>query len=123
MVLSDIEAILKMHRVRFYRTVVGKEVVLDWIKALPKADQRVLGRDLLAVQVGFPMGLPLCRSLGGGLWEVRSTLTNRTEARMIFYFDSPLQSVVVLHVFIKKSQRTPKSEIDLALRRRRESET
>ena len=111
-----------MHAARFYRTLTGNEVVLDWIRKLGKDDQRVIGRDILRVQFGFPMGLPLCRSLGGGLWEIRSTLTNRTEARLIFYFDAPLQSVVVLHAFIKKSQKTPKAEIELALHRKRESE-
>jgi phage-related protein len=112
-----------MHKARFYSTMAGNEVVRDWIRNLARADQGIVGRDLLAVQLGFPMGLPLCRSLGGGLWEIRSTLSNRTEARMIFYFDSPLQAVVVLHAFIKKSQRTPKAEIELALHRRRESES
>jgi phage-related protein len=112
-----------MHQARFYRTAADREVVRDWIRDFSKEDQRILGRDLLKVQQGFPLGLPLCRSLGNGLWEIRSTLTGRIEGRMIFYFDSPLQSVVVLHGFIKKSQKTPKSEIDVALYRKRESES
>jgi len=112
-----------MHQVRFYRTPADKEVVRDWIKNFSREDQKILGRDLQKVQFGFPLGLPLCRALGDGLWEVRSTLSHRIETRMIFYFDSPLQAVVVLHGFVKKTRKTPKTEIDIALHRKRESET
>lgn len=109
-----------MHKVLFYETASGNKVVKDWLKNFNKEDRSILGEDLLTVQLGFPLGLPLCRSLGGSLWEVRSSLTSRVEARMIFYFDSAEQALVVLNGFIKKSQKTPKSEIELALRRKRE---
>ena len=62
----------------------------------------------------------LRRPLGNGLWEVRSTLTDKREARLIFYQDGRAQALVVLHGFIKKTQRTPQREIDLALKRKRE---
>ena len=110
----------EMHRVLFYSTAIGNAVIRDWLRDFSPKDRAILGWDLQRVQMGFPMGLPLCRSLGGGLWEVRSTLTDRTEARMIFHFVGPAQTLVVLNGFIKKSQKTPKSEIELALRRRRE---
>jgi phage-related protein len=109
-----------MHKVLFYATASGNQVVKDWLKSFNKEDRNILGEDLLTVQLGFPLGLPLCRALGSGLWEVRSTLTSKVEARMIFYFDSQAQALVVLHGFIKKSAKTPKTEIDLALRRKRE---
>lgn len=105
----------------FYTTAAGNKVVKNWLQSFSKEDRNILGRDLLTVQLGFPLGLPLCRSLGGGLWEVRSTLTGRAEARMIFYFDSQAQALVILHGFIKKSQKTPKAEINLALNRKREA--
>jgi phage-related protein len=78
--------------------------------------------DLKTVQLGFPMGLPLCGPLGNGLWEVRSSLPNRTEARLIFFQHKPSRNLVVVHAFIKKSQKTPKPDLDLALRRKREIE-
>jgi len=110
-----------MFRVVFYRTAVGNNVVLDWIRSFAKEDRTILGEDLKTVQIGFPMGLPLCRSLGNGLWEVRSTLPiMRAEARMIFFQDSGTHSLVVVHGFIKKSQKTPKRDIDIALRRKAE---
>ena len=111
-----------MHRVLFYTTAAGNSVVKNWLKTFSKEDRVILGRDLMTVQMGFPLGLPLCRSLGGGLWEVRSTLTGgKVEARMIFCFDSQAKALAVLNGFIKKSQKTPKSEIDLALSRKREA--
>lgn len=109
-----------MHSVLFYRTAAGNEIIKDWLRSFAKPDRAILGEDLKTVQIGFPMGLPLCRSLGQGLWEVRSSLTGNREARMIFYHDSEVAALVVLHGFLKKSQKTPKGEIDTALRRKRE---
>src|SRR5580693_8750236 len=63
--------------VRFYRTSSGIGPVLEWLRDLPKEDRRVLGIDLMRVQVGWPIGMPLARSLGDGLWEMRSTLPSR----------------------------------------------
>ncbi|MFM2422445.1 MAG: hypothetical protein RL291_975, partial [Pseudomonadota bacterium] len=42
----------------------------EWLKTLDRDDRREIGADILAVQQGWPLGLPLCRSLGKGLWEV-----------------------------------------------------
>ena len=110
-----------MHSVLFYQTAMGKETIKEWLRSFDKDDRAILGEDLMTVQFGFPMGLPLCRSLGQGLWEVRSTLSDgRREARMIFYQDAQAEALVVLHGFIKKSQKTPKAEIDIALKRKRE---
>lgn len=110
-----------MHSVLFYSTAGGGEIIKDWLRSFNKADRAILGEDLLTVQLGFPMGLPLCRSLGQGLWEARSTLSNgRREARMIFYHDGQAEALVVLHGFIKKTRTTPKADIDIALKRKRE---
>jgi predicted XRE-type DNA-binding protein len=53
---------------------------------LPREDKRTIGRDIAQVQFGWPVGLPLCRSLAGGLWEVRSSLPSKREARVLFGF-------------------------------------
>ena len=58
----------------FYRTPGGAEPVRDWLNGLPLEDRRTLGHDIGTVEFGWPVGMPLCRSLGGGLWEVRSNL-------------------------------------------------
>ncbi len=72
------------------------------------------------MQIGYPLGLPLCRPLGNGLMEVRSSLPSKREARVIFAFDAVAQCLIALHVFIKKTQKTPKSDLDLARSRRNE---
>ena len=69
----------------FYRTPLGAEPVREWLRDLPSNDRRIIGVDLATVQVGWPVGMPLCRSLGGGLWEVRSTLPSRRTARILFF--------------------------------------
>jgi phage-related protein len=74
-----------------------------------------MGHDLAVVQYGWPVGMPLCRALGGGLWEVRSTLPSRRIARMLFFVHE--NRIGVVHGFIKKTQRTPPDDLALARRR------
>ncbi len=70
----------------FYRTRAGSEVVLDWLRSLDEEDRRVIGQDLMRVQFRWPIGMPLCRSLGDGLWEVRCSLSGNRIARLLFCF-------------------------------------
>ncbi len=102
----------------FYRTAGGNEPVVDWLRGLPAADRRVIGTDLATVQYGWPIGMPLCRPLGGGLWEARSTLPSHRIARLLFFVDAG--RIGVVHGFIKKSQTTPAHELDLARQRMKE---
>lgn len=104
--------------VLFYRTVAGREPVLEWLRDLGQEDRRAIGRDLMRVQFGWPVGMPLVRSLKDGLWEVRSTLPSRRIARLMLCFHE--NKIVALHGFIKKTQRTPGEDIDLARQRMRE---
>lgn len=102
----------------FYRTSGGAEPVLDWLRNLPLDDRRVIGTDLATVQFGWPIGMPLCRPLGQGLWEVRSTLSSRRIARLMFFVEEG--RIGVVHGFIKKTQKTPQDDLDLARRRMKE---
>ena len=70
-----------------------------------------MGEDIKAVQFGWPLGMPLVRSMGAGLWEVRIRLENRI-ARVLFVLDG--STMVLLHAFIKKQQETPKQDLDVA---------
>ncbi|GAA0618265.1 hypothetical protein GCM10009422_12020 [Brevundimonas kwangchunensis] len=109
-----------MHTVRFYQTPAGRPVIQEWLRAFDKPDRAILGEDLKRIQFGFPMGLPLCRSLGGGLWEVRSSLGGNREVRMIFFHEPRQKMLVVVHGFIKKTQKTPHTDIEIASRRMKE---
>jgi phage-related protein len=98
----------------FFRTEAGAEPVRVWLKSLDKADRLRIGADILTVEQGWPIGMPVCRPLGQGLHEVRTTLDNRI-ARVLFGIAG--NEMVLLHGFIKKSQKTPKAELELARNR------
>lgn len=101
----------------FYCNSAGTEPVLEWLKSLPANERKEIGRDLMRVQWRWPVGMPLCRSLGGGLWEVRSNLPARIARVMFCIHDA---SIVALHGFIKKAQKTPQADLDLAKKRMKE---
>lgn len=90
----------------------------EWLKALDDADRRIVGQDIATAEFGWPVGMPVCRSFGKGLYEIRSDLTNGRIARVIFGVTG--QRMVLLHGFIKETQKTPKRELDLALKRMKE---
>lgn len=104
--------------VRFYRTDAGREPVLDWLRSLDKDDRRAIGLDLMRVQFGWPVGMPLVRSLKDGLWEVRSTLPSSRIGRLLLCFHE--DTLVVVHGFIKKTQKTPAEDLALARKRMKE---
>ncbi len=99
----------------FYRSTSGTEPVRDWLKAMDRDDRLVVGADLLRVQYRWPVGMPLCRSLGGGLWEVRTTLPSKTIARVFVCFHQGL--LYALHAIVKKTQQTPPDALALARKR------
>jgi phage-related protein len=101
----------------FYKTDTGNEPVREWLKALPKEECKVIGADILTVQYAWPVGKPLVDNLGEGIWEVRSRLDNRI-ARTLFAMVN--QEIVLLHGFIKKQQKSPQDELELARKRKRQ---
>jgi phage-related protein len=105
---------------RFYASANGRRPVRDWLLELAKDDRRTIGKDIQKVEFGWPIGMPYCRSLGHGLWEVRSDLPGGRIARVIFCVVGG--EMVLLHGFEKKSQKTPVHDIDLALKRKKEIE-
>jgi phage-related protein len=104
--------------VAFYTTSSGGTVVSDWLKSLADGERTAIGQDLMRVQFRWPVGMPLCRPLGDGLWEVRATCPGNRIARLLFSLID--DKIVVLHGFIKKTQKTPDDDMKLARRRKRE---
>ena len=104
-------------RVVFFKTDTGNEPVREWLKELPKEDCKVIGADILTVQYAWPVGKPLVDNLGDGIWEVRSRLDNRI-ARTLFAMVN--QEIVLLHGFIKKTQKSPADELEQAKKRKRQ---
>jgi phage-related protein len=104
----------------FYSPQPGREPVREWLQELPEAERQAIGKDLLRAQWRWPVGMPLCRPLGSGLWEIRTDLpTKRTARVLICLYHGHL---VALHGFIKKTRTTPEDDLALARKRQRELE-
>lgn len=108
---------LKRLPARFYRSDGGREPVREWLKGLDPEDRKVLGEDIKDVEFSWPIGMPLVRPLGNELWEVRSGLPRGRIARVIFCVAHG--NMVLLHGFMKKTQKTAQRDIELALKRKK----
>ena len=102
----------------FYSVRPGSEPVREWLKELPEAERHAIGRDLLRAQWRWPAGMPLCRPMGSGLWEVRTDLPTRRTARVLLCLRE--EHLVALHGFIKKTRTTLEADLALARKRQRE---
>ena len=109
--MTDISFVLK---VVFYRSEAGNEPFREWLKDLHRDDKRQIGEDIKTAQLGWPLGMPLIRKIDKDLWEVRTRLTDGI-ARVFFTVDG--EYMILLHGFIKKSQKTPQNELKTALSR------
>jgi len=98
----------------FYRTELGNEPVRDWLKGLKRDDRKAIGQDVKTTQYGWPLGMPLIRKLEPGLWEVRSHIAQGT-ARVLFTVSDGV--MVILHGFVKKSQKIPPADLMTARQR------
>lgn len=107
---------IKILPVRFYQEQSGNEPVRKWLRELSKEDRQIIGQDIKTLQKDWSAGSSLVRPFGKGLLEIRSTLDNRI-ARVIFVIDDG--EIILLHGFIKKTQKTPSDAIELALKRRK----
>ena len=108
---------LKKLPARFFRQESGNEPVRDWLVGLDAVDRKAVGDDIRTAEFGWPIGMPLCRKMSGrrGLWEVRTDLSHGRIARTFFCVHNG--AMVLLHGFVKKSQKTPPKELEIAERR------
>jgi phage-related protein len=111
-----------MPQVLFYKTSAGNDVVIDFIRQQPANDRRVIGEDLKVLEIRYPVGMPLCKPLGNGLWELRSSLPSKREARLLYFYRSKSKTIMVVHGFIKTTRTTPKGDLRLAEKRKKEVE-
>ena len=108
----------KILPVVFYKTAAGRIPAVEWLRDLTRGDRKQIGLDLLRVQENWPIGMPVCRSLGSGLWEVRSGLLGGRIARVMFCIAHG--KIFVLHGFLKTTQKTPLQDLALAKKRMKE---
>jgi phage-related protein len=116
----DPEAAPRKVELVFFRSDVGGEPVREWLRRLDEEDRKLIGTDLLRAQWRWPIGMPLCRPMGKGLWEVRTDLPSKRAARVLICFYE--NKLVALHGFIKKTRATPPQDLALARKRQRELE-
>ena len=100
--------------VYFFKTETNKEPVRQWLQLLTSRNKQLIGEDIKTVQFGWPLGMPLVRHIDGEIWEVRSRLSEGI-ARILFILDD--NAMVLIHGFIKKQQKIPKLDLDLAKQR------
>ncbi|MDR4499704.1 MAG: type II toxin-antitoxin system RelE/ParE family toxin [Candidatus Scalindua sp.] len=95
----------------------GNEPVRKWLKSLGAADRKIIGDDLQTLEYGWPIGMPLYRSFSShkGLWELRINLTQGRIARILFCVKN--DRLIMLHGFIKKTQKTPTQDLAIAVKR------
>ncbi|MBN1594892.1 type II toxin-antitoxin system RelE/ParE family toxin [candidate division FCPU426 bacterium] len=101
----------------FYKTTTGAEPVRDWLKSLNREEKKHIGEDIKTVQFGWPLGMPLVGKIAPGIWEVRTHLRDKIARVFFTVYDD---NIVLLHGFIKKTQKAPKQEIYLARQRLRQ---
>ena len=101
----------------FFCTTSGREPVREWLKSLSKIDTQIIGEDITYVQFKWPMGKPRVDYLRDSVWEIRSRIEKRIARVMFAVVDSQM---ILLQGFVKKTQQTPNSEIELAITRLKE---
>jgi phage-related protein len=101
--------------VYFWASETGHEPVREFLQTFEKPDRHRLGADIRRLQFGWPIGMPLVRNLGRGLWELRSTLPGRREVRIVFAAER--ERLILLHVFFKKTSKTDQGDLALARQR------
>ena len=108
----------KIIHARFYRTgSAGSEPVREWLRELRPEERQKIGQAVRLVELGWPIGMPVCRPLGDGLFEIRLHLDTRI-ARIFFCIADG--AMWLLHGFMKTTQKTPPRELQLARQRQKE---
>ena len=104
----------EIYQVVFYRTESGREPVRQWLKKLDPINRKKVAEDLYTLQLGWPLGMPLARKIEPNLWELRSKIVNGITRIM---FTEHKGCLVLLHGFIKKSQKLSAADLKLARKR------
>lgn len=105
------EANIPTLSVKFYRTESGNEPVREWLKDLPVDEKKAIGEEIKTVQFGWPLGMPVVRKMESALWEVRVDLVGKI-ARVLFTVEDSM--MILLHGFMKKSEKTPLNDLKTA---------
>lgn len=108
---------MKKINARFYKTENGNEPVREWLKSLTIEEKKKIGEDIKSAEFGWPIGMPTCKHLGKGLHEIRTSVSDKW-ARIFFCVADNF--MILLHAIMKKSNSTPKQDLELARKRMNE---
>ncbi|MCR5318278.1 MAG: type II toxin-antitoxin system RelE/ParE family toxin [Treponema sp.] len=106
----------KKLQVEFFKTEQNNEPVRDFLKALSQEDKKSVGANIMAVEMLWPISYPSVRKLDTDLWEVRSNISDKRICRVMFTVED--KRMILLHAFVKKTQKTPKEDMELGKKRR-----
>ena len=117
---NALSALRQQKRIKaaFYRADSGAEPARDWLLGVDGEDWRIIGYDIASAEFGWPNGMPTCRPMGQGLYEIHSNLAGNRSSRVFFCVAEG--NMVLLHGMIKKSQATPRAALELARKRMKE---
>jgi phage-related protein len=102
----------------FFKTAAGNQPVRDFLlNDRSEQDRKEIGFDISVVQRRFPLGLPLVEKVTENLWEIRSHIP---DGICRSFFTVHKGTIILLHSFVKKTQKTPKKELDTANKRLQE---
>lgn len=108
-----------MFKIDYYEDDKGNRPVEQFIDNLDlKMKAKVFGRLELLERYGSQLGMPFCRHLDDGIFELRTVQGNNITR--ILYFFVIGERVILTHGFVKKTQKTPSGEIERAKRMRNE---
>ena len=101
-------------KIRDLQTPRGEKLIESFIIKQEKNSQSKITRMILLLEKYGPyLGMPYSKKIHKKLWELR---ISGKEAFRVFYTVSG-NEIILLHIFMKKSQKTPKKEVDLAIKR------
>jgi phage-related protein len=103
----------------FFKTAAGNQPVRDFLTARSEQDRKEIGVDIAVVQREFPLGLPLVKKMNDNVWEIRSHI-HIPDGICRTFFTVHKNTMILLHSFVKKTQKTPKKELDMANKRLQE---
>jgi phage-related protein len=110
----------KILQAAFYASSTGKRPVREWLMELAPEDRKSIGEDIATLEFCWPVGMPKCSPIKNvkGLYEIRSSISSGRIARIFFVLAD--NQMVLLHGFVKKTQKTPDKELKLASARLKE---
>lgn len=108
-----------MWEIEFYEPENGKNTIVDFLESLPKKHRAKAFWEIeLLSEHGTALKEPYSKHISDDLWELRIKFSS--DISRIFYFIPIKEKIVLLHGFVKKTEKTPKNEIDLAKEKMKE---